>query len=167
MPNITWTNDTRRLRDLIAWERNPREINKRETERLGESLQEFGQIQTIAVGPDNEVYDGHQRKAVWSLLPQFGPDYEIDVRVASRPLSEKERQKLVVFLHKGTIGDWNFDELANSFELPELLEWGFEEAELQLDWGSDEAGGDGGQSQSDQELLVACPACGHEFVPSA
>lgn len=135
---ITWTNETRKLRELIPWEHNPREINKREAERLGDSLAEFGQIQTIAVGPDNEIYDGHQRKAVWALLPQFGPDYEVDVRVSSRALTEQERQKLVVYLHRGTMGQWDWDALANTFEVPDLLEWGFEESELQLDWGQNE-----------------------------
>jgi len=127
---IQWRNEKRKLRDLVPWEHNPREINRKEAERLGDSLMEFGQIQTIAIGPSDEILDGHQRKAVWSLLPQFGPDYEIDVRVASRPLTDKERQKLVVYLHKGTIADWNFDELANTFEVPELLEWGFRPYEL-------------------------------------
>ena len=127
---ITWTNERRKLRDLIPWEHNPRQINKREAERLGDSLAEFGQIQTIAIGPDNEVYDGHQRKAVWSLLPQFGPDHEVDVRVSSRPLTEKERQKLVIYIHRGTNANWDWDELANTFEVPDLLEWGFGEWEL-------------------------------------
>jgi len=127
---ITWTNERRKLRDLVPWEHNPREINKREAERLGESLAEFGQIQTIAIGPTNEVYDGHQRKLVWSVLPQFGPDYEVDVRVSSRALTEQERQKLVVYLHKGTTGQWDWDELASSFEMSDLLDWGFEEGEL-------------------------------------
>jgi len=27
---ITWTNDTRRLGDLVPWEHNPREINTKE-----------------------------------------------------------------------------------------------------------------------------------------
>ena len=127
---ITWTNERRKLRDLIPWEHNPRQINKREAERLGDSLAEFGQIQTIAIGPDNEVYDGHQRKAVWSLLPQFGPDHEVDVRVSSRPLTEKERQKLVIYIHRGTNANWDWDELANTFEVPDLLEWGFDAWEL-------------------------------------
>jgi len=134
---ITWTNERRKLRDLVPWDHNPREINKREAERLGDSLAEFGQIQTIAIGPDNEVYDGHQRKLVWTVLPSYGPDFEVDVRVASRPLTDKERQKLVIYLHKGTVGQWDFDELANSFELPDLLDWGFEERELLGDWGKD------------------------------
>jgi hypothetical protein len=134
---ITWTNERRKLCELVPWEHNPREINKAEAERLGESLQEFGQIQTIAVGPDNEVYDGHQRKLVWSVLPQFGPDYEVDVRVSSRKLTDRERQKLVVFLHRGAVGEWDWDELANSFELPDLLEWGFDEGEL-IGWAEED-----------------------------
>lgn len=129
---ITWTNERRKLRDLIPWEQNPREINTKEAQRLGDSLEEFGQIQTIAIGPDDEIYDGHQRKAVWSLLPQFGPDHEVDVRVSSRALTEKERQKLVVYLHRGTMGQWDWDALANTFEVPELLEWGFSDYELQI-----------------------------------
>jgi len=55
------------------------------------------------------------------------------VRVASRALTEKEREKLTVFLHKGAAGDWNFDVLANEFELDDLLDWGFEPKELDLD----------------------------------
>jgi DNA modification methylase len=140
---IHWTNERRKLRDLVPWEHNPREINKAEAERLGESLLEFGQIQTIAVGPDNEVYDGHQRKLVWSVLPQFGPDYEVDVRVSSRKLTDRERQKLVVFLHRGAVGQWDWEELANSFELPDLLEWGFDEGEL-IGWPQDEPAPDPG-----------------------
>jgi DNA modification methylase len=134
---ITWTNERRKLGDLIPWEQNPRGISDAEAERLGDSLVEFGQIQTIAIGPGDEILDGHQRKAVWSLLPQFGPGLKVDVRVASRTLTDKERQKLVVFLHRGTMGDWDWDELASSFEVPELLEWGFEESELQFDLGND------------------------------
>lgn len=149
---ITWANERRKLRDLVPWERNPREINKREAERLGDSLVEFGQIQTIAIGPDNEVYDGHQRKFVWGVLPQFGPDYEVDVRVSSRALTERERQKLVVYLHKGTTGEWDWDELANSFEVGDLLEWGFEESELQLDWGDDATPDPGAQVDKAAEL---------------
>jgi DNA modification methylase len=51
-------------------------------------------------------------------------------------LTEDERKKLVVLLHKGTVGEWNFDALANSFDVDNLLEWGFDEKELDLSlWG--------------------------------
>jgi len=91
---ITWTNERRKLSDLTPWERNPRQINEDAAKRLAESLEEFGQIQTIAIGPSGEILDGHQRRLVWSASEKFGPDYEIDVRVASRALTEKEREKL-------------------------------------------------------------------------
>lgn len=134
---ITWTNETRKLCDLVPWENNPREIFKDESERLGESLDIFGQVELLAIGPDNDLYNGHQRKLVWSLLPKYGPDYEVDVRVASRPLTEHEKEQLTVFLHRGTNARWDWDKLA-TFEVPDLIDWGFSEDELQLNWGSDD-----------------------------
>lgn len=128
---ISWSNETRKLSELEPWARNPRQINKRQAERLVESFDRFGQVETIAVGPHNEVYNGHQRLNV--LKEKYGDDYEVAVRVASRALTEKEREKLTVFLHKGAAGDWDFDMLANEFELDDLLEWGFEPKELDLD----------------------------------
>jgi DNA modification methylase len=128
---ITWNNEKRKLSELIPWPRNPRQINREQAKRLGESFEQFGQVETIAIGPDNEVYNGHQRINV--LADKFGGDYEVEVRVASRALTEKEREKLTVFLHKGAAGEWDFDVLANEFELDDLLDWGFDEKDLDLD----------------------------------
>ncbi len=58
--DITWQPVQIRLRDLHPWERNPRQMSKRAAERLLRSWREFGQVQTIAIGPGGEVYDGHQ-----------------------------------------------------------------------------------------------------------
>lgn len=148
---ITWTNERRRLRDLVPWPRNPRQIKDAQAKRLAQSFDEFGQVETIAIGPDNEVYNGHQRLNV--LAAQHGHDYEVDVRVASRPLSEKEREKLTVFLHRGAVGEWDFDTLANEFELEDLLEWGFEKRELDLDlWLPDPPEDPGAQMDKADEL---------------
>ena len=86
---LKWTNERRKLGDLVPWPRNPRQIKEAEAGRLLDSFNEFGQVETIAIGPDNEVYNGHQRLNV--LMEQHGPDYEVDVRVSNRPLTEKER----------------------------------------------------------------------------
>ena len=133
MADITWTTERRKLSDLIPWPRNPRQITKDQARRLSESLDEFGQVQTIAISPDNQILDGHQRQLVWAASEKWGPDLEVDVRVASRALTEKEREKLAVYLHKGAAGEWNFDVLANEFELDELLDWGFTEYDFGLD----------------------------------
>jgi hypothetical protein len=128
LSEIVWTNERRKLADLLPWPRNPRQIREAEAERLAESVETFGQVETLAIGPGNEVYNGHQRLNV--LMAKHGPDYEVDVRVSSRALTEKEREKLTVYLHRGAAGSWDFDILANEFDVGELLDWGFEDWEL-------------------------------------
>jgi len=127
---ITWTNERRALRDLAPWEHNPRYIKDAQAERLLESFNEFGQVLPICIGPSGQIYDGHQRRNVIGAADDYGLDYEIDVRVASRELTERERQKLTVYLHKGAAGDWDWEELANSFEFDDLVLWGFDEEQL-------------------------------------
>ena len=143
---IVWTNEKRRLGDLIPWPRNPRQIKKAEARRLVESVDEFGQVETLAIGPGNDIYNGHQRLNV--LMAEHGPDLMVDVRVSSRPLSEKEREKLTVLLHRGAAGSWDFDLLANEFDADELIEWGFEAGELGL--GVDGGSGDDAEPQIDR-----------------
>lgn len=133
---ITWANEKRKLSELVPWERNPRQITDKQAKRLEESFEQFGQVEIIAIGPENQIYNGHQRLKV--LSQKYGADYEVDVRVASRALTEKEREKLTVFLHKGAAGDWDFDVLANEFELDDLLDWGFDKKELDIDLWADE-----------------------------
>lgn len=163
---VTWTNEKRRLGDLKPWPRNPRQIKTDQAKRLVESFDQFGQVETLAIGPDGEIYNGHQRLNV--LMSEQGADYEVDVRVASRPLDEKEREKLTIFLHKGAAGEWDFDVLANEFELDDLLEWGFTERDLYV---SDafmpdfKPVGEDEQGRLDQKKPVTCPECGHEFTP--
>ena len=159
MDRLSWSNETRRLGDLAPWPSNPRQIRKEDAERLAESLDEFGQVQTIAIDPDGEIVDGHQRQNVWGALEKYGPDYTVDVRVASRKLTEKERQKLAVYLHQGAVGEWDFDELANwDVEIAELVAWGFTEDELQLNWGDDGADADADEIAIPEQwmILIEC-----------
>ena len=152
--NLTWTNERRKLGDLIEWDKNPRQINKDQARRLRQSLAEFGQVQAICIDPGNMIIDGHQRKSVWGLADEFGMDYIVDVRVASRKLTDKEQQKLTIFLGKGAAGEWDFDALANFFQVDDLIEWGFEERELDLDlWPSDEPPEDPGAELDRAEEL--------------
>jgi hypothetical protein len=129
MSDIIWTNVTRNLGELSPWPRNPRQIKTDQAKRLAQSFDEFGQVEMIAIGPSNEVYNGHQRLNV--LMSQNGPDYAVECRQSSRPLTEKEREKLTVFLHKGAAGEWNFD-ILSEWDVPDLLEWGFDEQDLGL-----------------------------------
>lgn len=123
---LTWINEKRTLRSLTPWEHNPRYIKDAQAERLLESFNEFGQVLPICIAPNGDILDGHQRRSVIGAADEYGLDYEVDVRVASRELTERERQKLTVYLHQGATGQFNFDELAN-WDLSDLVLWGFDE----------------------------------------
>ena len=121
---IEWRNETRTLGELVPWEHNPRQMTRKQAQRLADSFAEFGQVETIAIGPDGEVYNGHQRLSV--LLKLHGPEHEIEVRCASRALVEEERRKLIAYLHAGAVGQWDWDLLAD-WDMEELRDWGFDE----------------------------------------
>lgn len=157
---ITWTAGRRKLKDLKPWERNPRQITKEQARRLAESFDEFGQVETIAISPTDDVYNGHQRLAV--LMEKHGGDYEVEVRISSRALTEKEREKLTVYLHKGAAGEWNFDALANGFEVDELIEWGFRPEELGIVEPLPEFKEYTEEVENEVEFIT-CPECGHKF----
>ena len=160
---MEWKNVQRKLADLDPWESNPRFIEEDQAQRLAQSFDEFGQVETIAIGPDNEVYNGHQRLNV--LMVNEGPDYVVECRQSSEALTEKQRQKLTAFLHKGTTGKWDWDMLGNEWDPDEMLEWGFEEFELGMggmkapefeEFTEDE-------TFEEDEKEIECPNCGHIF----
>jgi hypothetical protein len=88
------------------------------------------------VGPDNELYNGHQRLAY--LLEKHGPDYEVDVRRADRSLTEEERHQLTIFLHAGAVGSWDWDVIVGWSDADRVLEYGMDESLLD-EWNSDAA----------------------------
>lgn len=118
----TWTTTRVKLGALMAWPRNPRRISDQAAARLVESFEEFGQVELLALGPNNEVYNGHQR--LKTLLAKHGPEYEVEARVCSRALTEKEREKLTIYLHKGAAGEFDLELLLAEFNPDELNEWG-------------------------------------------
>ena len=129
MTDITWTNDTRRLADLVPWENNPKRMSKKQADGLLLSIERFGFAVPFLVSPDGDIYDGHQRQTLMGAIKDYGPDAVVDVRVSSRPLTDDERRELVVRLKQNQAG-WDFDMLPNLYEREELLEWGFDEWEL-------------------------------------
>ena len=128
---LHWTNSTRKLSELVPQPDNPRQIDAVQAQRLVESYKEFSQTDMLLIGPDNELYNGHQRVNEWAAA--FGLDLEVEVRVASRPLARAEWQKLTVLSHRGAVGQWDMGVL-EEWDIDEsLVEWGFEAHELEWD----------------------------------
>jgi hypothetical protein len=55
----------------------------------------------------------------------------LDVRIPSRKLTNAECDELSVRLRRNT-GEFDYEILANEFEVKDLLEWGFEQQDLQV-----------------------------------
>lgn len=132
---MDWTNIRVKLGDLKAWEHNPRLSTKAQAKKLLQSFDEFGQVETIAVSPEMDVYNGHQRLS--ALLTVHGKDYEIDARQADRLLTEDERKKLTIFLHASAVGSWDWDTLSG-WDAQEVISWGMDDSALK-DWLKDVA----------------------------
>lgn len=129
MSDLTWINATRKLSDLVPWEHNPKRMSKKQADGLRLSIEKFGFAVPFLISPDGDIYDGHQRQTLMGAIKDYGPNALVDVRVSSRPLTDDERRELVVRLKQNQAG-WDFDMLPNLYEREELLEWGFEDAEL-------------------------------------
>lgn len=117
----------REIRDLIPAEYNPRHLTNEQAEHLEASLKRFGAVDPaiINIHPDrkNIIIGGHQRlktaqRLGWDTFPCV--ELELD--------KEKERE-LNIRLNKNT-GGWDYDALANYFEVEELIDWGFKDEEL-------------------------------------
>ena len=129
MSDITWTNDTRKLSDLVPWENNPKRMSKKQADGLRLSIERFGFAVPFLISPDGDIYDGHQRQTLMGAIKEYGPNAVVDVRVSSRPLTDDERRELVVRLKQNQAG-WDFDMLANEWDISDLVQWGFDEEEL-------------------------------------
>lgn len=170
---IIWSNITVRLGQLKPWAENPRESTRDDVQGILQSFDEFGQVETVAVGPDFEVYDGHQR--LTSLLVKFGPDFEVDARQASRTLTEDERRRLVLYLHQKATGRWNWDMLAG-WDEDLLIDGGFDEAafkEMRRDLVNVEQllraanppeFKEYTEAAADGVTVCECPTCGHKHA---
>jgi len=137
MKKITWTTRRIKLGDLIEWDKNPVKISERDARELAKSIDRFEHVLPyIAAAPAKgskslPLLDGHQRKMVELSLNKVSPNTLVDVRIPSRKLTEKERQEIIIRLRKNT-GEFDFDKLADFFDMPDLLDWGFTEKELQI-----------------------------------
>ena len=128
--SITWKTETRRVRDLIEYQGNPRIISDHQMEILQKSLKKFSLAEIPAINTDNTVLAGNQRIKGLALLGKM--DEFIDVRVPSRKLTEKEAEEYLLVSNRGG-GEWDWEAL-KSFS-PDLLQnVGFTDLDFSRIW---------------------------------
>ena len=113
--------------ELIAAEYNPREMTADQVAALTDSIKRFGLVDPLIVNSHkdrkNIVVGGHQRLRIATIM-----GYETVPVVYVKLTAAKERE-LNIRLNKNT-GQWDWENLANLFEMDELADWGFSESQL-------------------------------------
>ncbi len=155
---------------------NPRQITHKGYKLLSVSLEDFGDLGGIVHNmPTDEIIGGNQRTRVFDLIRHkelitITHTYDEPTKAGTLATGyiewkgerysyrqvdwdAKTCQQANIQANK-LGGDWDFDELANSFEVPDLLAWGFDESELQLDWGDDEEKDEPGAQVDKAEALL-------------
>ena len=115
--------------ELIAAEYNPRQLTKDQHKDLTDSIKRFGLVDPLIVNTHkdrmNVLVGGHQRlKIAQELDIKEIPCVEVE-------LNPEQERELNIRLNKNS-GEWDYDALANYFDVGELTEWGFTDDELQF-----------------------------------
>jgi ParB-like chromosome segregation protein Spo0J len=118
------------IKNLTLLERNPRKITKEQMAKLCKSIEEDPEflrgrpILVNCVDGKHIVYAGNQRvRAAKSLKMKEIPC------LVEKDLSEDVMRKRIV-LDNQHFGQWDFDILANEFEVDMLINCGFEASDL-------------------------------------
>ncbi len=129
--DLVWSTEVRKVKDLLPWKENPRTITKVALEKLKDRITKRGFHSVIVIDNDNTILSGNQRK---TALTQLGIK-EVNVLVPNRQLTNEERTKIALESNHND-GEWDFEALKN-FELPTLLDTGFDEIQLSKFWDKD------------------------------
>jgi len=121
---LEWRLEKRKLRELVPNERNPRQLTKTQEGQLRKSIEQFGIIDKPIV-QGNSIIGGHQRVTV---MLSMGIS-ECDCWITDNELSKANIDELMIRLNRNQ-GEWDFDVLANEFDMQYLLDLGFDESEL-------------------------------------
>lgn len=125
---LTWNLEKRKVSSLREYPKNPRSLSKEQYGHLQHSIGTFGLIDKPIINVNGDIIGGHQRKKVLQRMKIK----EVECWVPDRELTEKEVEELNIRLNKNT-GDFDFDILANEWEISDLLSWGFDVKDFSLE----------------------------------
>lgn len=120
----------RPIAELRPSEYNPRSLTKKQHDELKASMVKLGNLQAAVInmfpGRENVIISGHQRIRI---ARKIGMKTYPCLEVSFDLVKEREAN---LRLNKN-LGEWDFDMLANEFDLEELTAVGFTEKDLRLD----------------------------------
>ena len=123
---MKWVLKKLKVAQLKEWDKNPRQLTEKGLSDLRKSIENFGVAEPLTVNTDYTICGGHGRKKV---LQEMGIK-EVDCYLPEKKLTPKQFEELNIRLNKNIAGVWDYDILANQFDMPDLIEYGFNEKEL-------------------------------------
>ena len=127
---LSWHTETRKVDDLVPYDKNPRTLSEKQRKDLEASITKFSLAEIPAINTDNIIVAGHARLKVMQLLGR-GQE-EIEVRLPNRTLTKSEFEEYLLRSNKNT-GSWDYD-LLKSFDTSFLLDIGFDDGDLSDIW---------------------------------
>ena len=119
--------ETKKLSDLKPAPYNPRTSTKKQENKLQESLTKFGVVEPIIFNKQTGyIVGGHFRVRE---LKKLG--YK-EVECVIVDLSEEDEKELNIRLNANT-GEWDWDTLANEWNVEELTDWGLDIPNFEID----------------------------------
>ena len=148
---IEFKTEKRKISELKGCDYNPRTLTKKQYSDLKKSIIKFNYAEIALINTDNTIVAGHQRLKILEELK--GADHVVDVRVPNREFTKEEFDEYLIRSNKNT-GEWDWDMLANNFEMDNLKEWGFEDSEFGFDEGAEETEGDDDVPEQPKESIT-------------
>jgi hypothetical protein len=131
---MNWKIKKIKVSELRENPNNARKLTEKGLNDLEKSILKFGVAEPLVVNTDYVICGGHGRKKILERLKIK----EVDCYLPEKKLTKKEFDELGIRLNKNIAGEFDFDILANEFEMDDLIEWGFDESELGLGFESNE-----------------------------
>ncbi len=147
---LNWRTETRKVSSLIPNDQNPRVMSPKQVEDLKKSLKKFNLVEIPVVDTGNRVIAGHQRLMVLKLLGR--ENEKIEVRVPNRKLTKQEYDQYLLSSNR-IHGDWDWDKLAECFDIDLLKASGFEDTDLSHVFDSLEVEDDGFDVETELEKI--------------
>lgn len=135
---------------------NPRLIKDDKYKKLVQSIKDFPEmleIRPIVVNKDNMVLGGNMRLKAC----QEAGLKEIPVLKAEH-LTKKQQREFIIKDNQN-YGEWDFGELANSWDMDELLDFGFTD----FDFGTGNPESEQKEYDENIKTDTECPKCGYRY----
>ena len=138
-----------KISKVIPNESNPRFIKDSKFKKLVKSIQEFPEmlkLRPIVVDEDMTILGGNMRLKACMAAGMF----EVPIHI-ERGLTEEQKRRFIIKDNSG-FGEWDWDILANEWDIQQLVEWGVDLPVFDLPIEDEEKG----ETDNDKEICEMC-----------